>query len=362
MKKTIFLSIIVSAAFLFGCRETQKIDSVESKFGQSNTEFLKETISLLTQFDFDSAMRDTIQNIDIGKKVGLYKELLQLFDSDNFDCGCDEKLKRKLKKYRPSNLEEDESGFIPRVVINNAFITDSVLLLDRSGSSILAHGLQYTKSTGDESKLLFARNSPTVNTFNVSDYIEDNPDTYDHFLYTLDCSGFLSAAVSATVGVNKNSIRASANAVSKTDKSLIVVGGVMYSPLYQAYSGEGEFTSNDSVSKQKRIKVLEAILSTIPEQDQQDNTQIIISTNYQVIITSNSGTSSFNGEAKLGVTGGIGFGIGSVSGEGNAEGNVQRKSSFTRYKTYLIERNVGAEPNDITVKSLKEKIDILKNE
>ena len=114
---------------------------------------------------------------------------------------------------------------------------------------------------------------------------------------------------------------------------MIVAGGVMYSPLYQAYKGEGEFIKKDSLTKIKRIKVLEAVINSIPTQEQTDSTQIFLNSNYRVVLTSNSGTSSFNGEAKLGVTGGIGFGIGSVSGEGKAEGSVQRKSSFSKYKT-----------------------------
>jgi hypothetical protein len=359
MKKLFFLSFIVLT--VISCEETQEIKEVKSKIGSSNLSYLDGTLTELNQIKNIDSIKGFNLESEIGVKVNLYSELLTLFSSDNFDCGCDEKLKKKLRRYKPKNKDEEESGFIPRVVLNNALYSDSALLLDRSGSSILAHGFQYKKQSGQKSKLLFARNSPTVKVFNESDYIEKNPNTYDNFLYTLDCSGFLSAAVSATVGVNKNSIKASANAASKSDKSLIVVGGVMYSPLYQAYKGEGNFSKTDSVTKTNRVKVLEAILNSIPSQEQTDTTQVFLNPNYRVVLTSNSGTSSFNGEAKLGVTGGIGFGIGSVSGEGKAEGSVQRKSSFSKYKTYLIETNVGAEPNLITISDLKTIIQNLKN-
>ncbi|MBD3861970.1 hypothetical protein [Olleya marilimosa] len=360
MKKIIFLSIIVFA--IISCEETQEINEVKSKFGSSNLSYLDGTLSELNQLKNNDSIKGFDLENEIGAKVNLYSEMLNLFSSDNFDCGCDEKLKKKLRKYKPKNKEEEESGFIPRVVLNNALYSDSALLLDRSGSSILAHGFQYNKISGGKSKLLFARNSPTVKVFSESNYIEKNPNTYDNFLYTLDCSGFLSAAVSATVGVGKNSIKASANAASKLDKSLIVVGGVMYSPLYQAYKGEGDFVKTDSVTKINRIKVLEAVINSIPAQEQTDTTQVFLNSNYRVVLASNSGTSSFNGEAKLGITGGIGFGIGSVSGEGKAEGSVQRKSSFSKYKTYLIERNVGVEPDSITISMLKTIIQNLKNQ
>ena len=348
--------LLLLGILLVGCEETQEIKEVESKTGSSNSIYLKQTLSDFAQIEGVEDMEAFVSLDQIGEEVNLYSELLELFSSDNFDCGCDEKLKKKLKKYKPKNKKEDQSGFIPRVVLNNALYSDAALLLDRSGSSILAHGFQYEKSSGEKSKLLFARNSPTVKVFSESEYIEKNPNTYDHFLYTLDCSGFLSAAVSATIGVSKNSIKASASAASKSDKSLIVVGGVMYSPLYQAYNGEGNFSQSDSTTKIIRVKVLEAILNSIPTDEQTDSTQIFINSNHRVVLASNSGSSSFNGEAKLGITGGIGFGIGNVNGDGKAESSVQRKSSFSKYKTYLIESNVGAEPNNITILSLKEKI------
>lgn len=357
MKKALlFLTICI----LYSCVEKETISVVKSISGKSNSVSLDKTLKMLNEYKKDNKVELFNSEGEIGEKVDLYLELLSLFNTDNFDCGCDEKLKKKLKRFRPKNKEENESGFIPKIVLNNAFYTDSALLLDRSGSSILAHSFQYKKQAGSKSKLLFARNSPTVEKFSESDYFESNPSTYDHFLYTLDCSGFLSAAVSATIGVNKNSIKASANAASKSDKSLIVLGGVMYSPLYQAYNGERNFSENDSITKLIRISILESILSAIPSQEQTNNTQVFINTNYQVILTSNSGTSSFNGEAKLGITGGVGFGFGDVSGEGKAGGSVQRKSSFTRYKTYLTEINVNAEPNEITILSIKEKINSLK--
>jgi hypothetical protein len=359
MKKIIFLSFIVFT--IISCEETQEINEVKSKLGSSNLSYLNGTFSELNQLKNNDSIKGFDLENEIGAKVNLYSEMLVLFSSDNFDCGCDEKLKKKLRKFKPKNKEEDEGGFIPRVVLNNALYSDSALLLDRSGSSILAHGFQYNKKSGGKSKLLFARNSPTVKVFSESNYIEKNPNTYDNFLYTLDCSGFLSAAVSATVGVSKNSIKASANAASKSDKSLIVVGGVMYSPLYQAYKGEGGFSKIDSVTKINRIKVLEAIINSIPTQEQTDTTQVFLNSNYRVILASNSGTSSFNGEAKLGITGGIGFGIGNVSGEGKTGGSVQRNSSFSKYKTYLIEPNVGVEPDNITISMLNTIIQNLKN-
>ncbi len=357
MEKTI--SILLLIGLLISCEE-KEISEVNSQLGNSNIEYLNNTLSELIQFNEQNNIQGFTSEDEIGKRVDLYKELLTLFDPDNFDCGCDGKLKKELRSYKPKNMTEDASGFIPKNVLNNAFYSDSALLLDHSGSSILAHGFQYEKLSGNKSKLLFAHNSPTVKIFTESDYIEKNPNTFDNFLYTLDCSGFLSAAVSAIAGVNKNSIKALANNASNINKSLIVVGGVMYSSLYQAYHGEGNFLKVDSITKSYRIKALEAIISAIPTQERKDTTKVFLNSNYRVVLTSNSGNSSFNGEAKLGITGGIGFVFGSVSGSGEVKGNVQRKSDFSSYKTYLIEENVNSEPSNITISSIQEKINALK--
>ena len=84
-----------------------------------------------------------------------------------------------------------------------------------------------------------------------------------------------------------------------------------------------------------------------------------MNSNYRVVITSNSGTSSFNGEATIEASGNVKFGVGSVSASGKVNGSIQRKSEFTRYKTYIVEENVNVEVRPIKVKTLKDLIQSL---
>lgn len=353
MKRKLFT--ILTIAFFASCSENRTEVTINSEIGNTNLKALEETLLDLKNVAYSLETTAKSNFIDegtqFGNKVSLYKELIDLFDPDNFSCGCDDKIKNALKKIKPKN--QKVNGFIPDLVLKNAFVSDTVLILDKSGSSILAHLFQYRTKSGNKSKPLFARNAITTNNFNESNFLEKNPRTYDNFLYTLDCTGFLTAAVSAAGGVNSNSVKTSASAATNSSKSLFVIGGVMYSPIYQAYKGEGMFALNDSSSISNRINVLNAILSEIPANEITDSTVIYMNSNYRVIITSNSGTSSFNGEAAFGVTGGVSFGLGSIIGSASGTGTMDRKSEFARYKTYVVQKNIDAEVPIITVRDIR---------
>lgn len=346
---------------LCGCM-AGKMSSVRSLVGHENAIDLSHTQDLLKSLDSESlkvinnpaGQKGVTQPIQptLGTKVGLYGELINLFDPDNFACGCDAKLKVALRKIKRGN--QNEKGFIPEIVLKNGFIADSVLLLERSGSNLLAHIFQYRRPSGNLSKPLFAKNAVTAQNFNEADFMENRPSTFDNFLYTLDCSGFLSAAVAATAGFGGNSMKSSAEAASISNKSLFMIGGVMYSPLYQSFKGEGMFAGSDSMTLVRRINTLQSILKEIPYNESYNDTEILLNSDYRMLFTSNAGTSSFNGEAAIGFQGGVGFALGSITAHGAASGTIERRSEFSRYNTYIIDTNVNSIPPHITVGLLEE--------
>jgi len=354
MKKELFISILFFVG-LTSCGDQQQEQEAQSLIGNKNSDDLEETFVSLSTANISGIVKSSS---GFGKKVGLYSELIDLFNPENFTCGCDDRMKRALQKMktRGQSLE----GFVPEVVSKNAFYADSVYLLDREGGNVLAHLINYKRQDGDTSGSIFVRNAFSTKNFSEGLYIEKNPSTYNNFVYTLDCKGFLTAAVSAAGGLTTNSIKTSASAAATINKSLFVIGGVMYSPLYQAFKGEGLFSGNDSATIARRINVLTAILSEIPASDLLDNTEIFINSNYEVILTSNSGTSGFNGEGKLEAAGGIGVGFGSVSGSASASGSIIRKSEYASYKTYIVRHNVNTVVTAITVKNLKDVIESLR--
>lgn len=99
------------------------------------------------------------------------------------------------------------------------------------------------------------------------------------------------------------------------------------------------------------------MLIIVPNVDREDNVQIVLNTNYRVLLTSNSGKSNFNGEANLSVGGGASFGFGSAEGKAEGSAKISRSSSYNVYDTYILAFNVGATPDTITIKDLKNIID-----
>ena len=56
------------------------------------------------------------------------------------------------------------------------------------------------------------------------------------------------------------------------------------------------------------------------------------------------------------------MGFVSLEASGKANGSIERKSEFARYKTYVVEENVGVEVRPIRVKAIKDLIESLSNE
>ena len=332
----------------------EKVNVIDNN---SNSEFVSELLVNITEINKGSmSLAAELQ----GKEVDLYSEFLSLFDPDNFDCGCKDKLKRRLSKIKAKD-RDGQNGFIPNVVTKNAYYKEKVVLLSRGGGNVLAHLFRFDMSDGTVSKPVFAGSAPTVDSFNDADYIERRKSTHDNFFYTMDCSGYLSAAVAVATNVGRRDIKGSAESSADKKKSLMVIGGVMYSVLYQAYEGTFKFQAADKKTLARRKAVLEAILQEIPTEQQVDSARIYLNKNYQVILTSNSGTTSFNGEADFSLNGSAKFGPVSASGSAGGRASIQRGSSFSNYNTYVSEKNINAVVGIITVKDLKDLITSLTN-
>ncbi|WP_231424954.1 hypothetical protein [Pedobacter sp. Leaf250] len=293
------------------------------------------------------------------KPVNLQTEMSILFNPDKFDCNCDDKLKSKLKKL--SQINSKELGFIPREVSKNV-LAQNVYLLDHSaGSAVLANGFTFTEPTKQESIRLIASESPTLKNFDEINYIERNKGVYPHFLYSLDCSGYLSAALAVSGGVGENSIKTSATGASTANNAIVILSGVMYSPLYQAFKGQGKYSIQDAKNQKERLLVLESIINEIPNLSRNDATKINLNVNYEVVLASNSGKSSLNGQATFGGNGGSGFGFGSFSTKGDGGGGFNKNIEFSSYSTYALGMNVGAIPENITILTLNATIQSIKD-
>lgn len=321
----------------------------------SNLELIPEFDKNLLQVALLDSKIDTVHLTPpiIGSmtKVNLQKEMVSIFDPNNNKCECGDKIKKKLKNIPLENIK-GTTGFVPKIVQDNIKQTDAYLL-SQSGSKILAHSFTYIDSDGIESKLLYASNSPTKDFFSETNYIMSDDGEYNMFLYSLDCSGYISAAVNASGGIGGNAIESAIKLANDKNNSMVVVGGVMNTPLYQAYIGQGEFKVIDKKTVAKRIAVLNSILTAIRSDQRIDGNQIKIIPNYQIVLASNTGESSFNGEGKISGSAAAGVGMANFSAKGSIGGTVNRMSSYKNYNTYIIEKAINVDTENITVLSLK---------
>jgi len=340
--------------------EIYEIEEVNSKLGNTNQQDLDQIILAFNSLPSSSSSDKSIRNNDF-KKVSLYAELVNLFQPDNFNCGCHNKMKRRLNRIKPKN--QDIAGYVPKTVMANAYLSDSVNHYEKRGAAVLANSFFFRESQNSDKEFYFAGDSKFISQFSIETFLETRNQVYNNFLFTLDCSGFLSAAITATAGVSSAAISASAEVAQKSKKSLLIVAGIMYSPLYYAYTGKKMFTKEDSSTLATRLDILEAVLGELePSEEVQipDSSEVFLHKNYQVIITSNQGESSFNGTGGFEGSAGFDGGVASIKTNAKGETNIGRSSKFSKYDTYLVKLDIGSGNGDkvfsVFVIDLKDKI------
>lgn len=310
-------------------------------------------------------------NDEYGEEVVIYKELLTLFSPENFECGLSDKIKNKLKKAK--RKEREEEGFIPDYVANNTTSYEKGIKLDGRGANVLVHYFSYQKKNNDESKPIISQDAPTQLNFSATDFIDNKKENYKSFYFTMDCAGFFSASAKAAteggfLGIGKGEIAAEGESTINQSQSIIVMRVLIHSPLYAAYKGNSIFNVTKNMNQEtknaiysKQIETLESIISAIPTTDRVDSNRIYLNSNYEAIITSNKGSSGYNGKGELNSNVQINFTAVQTSGGIQSSNSVSRKTEFSDYNTYILDRNVDVELEEITIKNVVDKITSLKS-
>lgn len=220
--------------------------------------------------------------------------------------------------------------------------------MEGQGSNVLLHSFQLKDNSGKISEKKFNNLSPTTLNYSALDYLIVLNDGYDNLYYSIDCSGYLATMISAGADVASAEMKISADTASKLSKSLVVIKGLLYSPIYQAVKNEGIFKDN----KDFRKLVLQSLLNKIPS-SYLDDTKILINSNFEVVLTSNEGSSSFNGKAEMSAGGSYNFIIGSASSSLESRGKIGRTSTFAKFNTYVLNENVQDFPMELLISDLK---------
>ncbi len=82
----------------------------------------------------------------------------------------------------------------------------------------------------------------------------------------------------------------------------------------------------------------------------------------EVIWVSNTGNSSFNGEANFNGNASLGFGVGSVGTSNNAGAKLTRESSYTSFRTFYTDRKFISTIEPFTIEEVGSLINSLEGE
>jgi hypothetical protein len=258
-------------------------------------------------------------------RVNLKQAVAGLFDPDSTPCTLPSKVAKKLR-----SLKEKGKNWAPDYVAHfmNS-LPDSALFLPRTSLSILLHTVGI-KSTNGNVRSFPLTGAATFKNLDIDNFIVKQG--FDVIMYTLDCSGYLNAALQVSATVPGADITSSAKAALDKKTSMFVGGGVMMSPIDVAYRGDVLGVDMDTAT---RIQILKLLLN-LPDIEATDS--ILTPVSYEVVWASTEGNSSFNGEATLEGKVGVGIGVASFSTSGKANGKLTRSSEFSSYKTYFTNR------------------------
>jgi len=345
------LFLLVCLLIIVSCRQKSISNFSEENILETNTES-ENTLELdILKFDLlgsysslpkakDDPLKIVPESGVFYEKVSLKKAVSQLFDPDNGFCTLPAEVTKSLKK-----LKSKGKSWAPGYVVN--FIRDlpdSAMYLPRASISVLLHSIRI-KSANGRTRHWIVLGANTFNSFDVDKYILSK--SFNSFFYSLDCSGYLNAALEGAGSVPIADIRSSAKSALEQKKSMFIGGGVLISPLAAAYYGNTLGINIDTI---ERIQILRQIES-IPNVT--DNDSIFIVSNYEAIWMSLDGTSSFNGEASFGGSAKVGLGVASISSKGETGVEIARKSSFNSYKTYFTKRSIISELKPFTFKDVR---------
>jgi hypothetical protein len=354
MKTTHFI-IFIASVFLISCTQLSSTSTftVETDSNIDNSDELLEIQNLVETINqpihsINKGLKDNFSSELIEtKKVLLKTEIEALFDPENKFCELPASVVKQLRK-----LKKNNKSWVPEYVSKfSRDLPDSAMSMQGTSISVLLHMIKIQSENGKNRDFILL-GSPTFKNLVIEDYVLK--EGFNSFFYTLDCSGYLNAAIQGSGAVPGSDIKASAKSALDKQRSLFIAGGVLVSPIAAAYYGNSLGVNLDTIT---RIKILEE-LSTIP--DINNNDSIIVTASYQAIWMSNEGNTSFNGESDFTGKGGMGIGVASVSVNSESGVTLSKKSSYSFYKTYFTNKTVISALKPFTILDVKNKIETLR--
>lgn len=307
---------------------------------------------------FEAQVNSTFLKDEVLPKSGktLRQEIQAIFANNG--CPLPEKIKSKLNKDYPD-------GYIPEDLDNLLFPEKENLPTFRAikdtSASVVLNTVSFAHSAGAAPTAARLRGSAS--------YVGTNPlalidQGINSTVYTMDCSGYFSAALSLGVSGfgGLGDFKGSANQALKTSRAMLVAKATVSSPIVAAF-----FPNNASLgSKLSNRARLDILYSIANEVDMAYATApltlpIIAAREYKLLWASNSGSSSMQGQATTSANVTAGLGVVNFQGSTSAAGTLARQLTFSSYNTYVLdESNTQDSPVRSYGQVLQDSIDLVK--
>ncbi|MDH1701442.1 hypothetical protein [Comamonas terrigena] len=292
-----------------------------------------QTLSFTKSFRAKSLITET-EKPKLPAPITLRAELTELFKGNG--CTLPAKLTSALKSKTGSE------ALIPNELVD-AFQTatlDAQLqkFPDQTVNAVL-HSVTIPIDTGKTRQLSLV-GAESYKSRSVADFLD--PEASD-FAFTMDCSGYLNAALRMDVSVPTSQLTQASDGALKSTRSLVVMRGHIFSPSAAAMDPS---LGGAGLNDRQRIGLLYAIVAEVisdgvnRRMEASDQTAVTAWRKIDVIWTSNNGESSLTGKASIAGSGNVGLGLASVSASAGAGGSVSRQMTYKSFNTYILDSKV----------------------
>lgn len=267
------------------------------------------------------------------------------FSPDTNRCSLPEKVAkriRKTKNWAPEGLSE-LAGKIP---------VQKVVRTDQANVNVLLHTVTFQDGNASPQKIVIT-GARTYLALDPTVFIDT---TRDQFLYTLDCSGYFNAAVSASGGVSAASIRSEARLALTNKQSAFTARASIFPPVTVALLPDlAPPAMVSALHPRDRLELLYGLHAALPA-GASDSGKISSPMLIDVLWTSSQGSGSFQLDGNLSVGGGGSIGVVSIEGGTQTGLGLSRTSKFQSFDTYMINAQV-LPPTPVSVPSLRSMIE-----
>lgn len=217
----------------------------------------------------------------------------------------------------------------------NTIKVENVEYVNQASINVLMHTVELSRpASADWKHSLTITGVRSYTTFDPGPFMDT---TRPSFLFTLDCSGYLNASMSAAGTFGVGDIKTASKTALSAKTTSMVARASIFSPFTAALRPADVPTiALEYLSVRDNMELLFGLISQLPA-DTLDTDQLLPIRQLDVLWTSASGETTAQNDASLagGVSAALGFG--SANSSAGAGFSINRRSNFKDFTTYIIQ-------------------------